>query len=67
MVSFAARAVGTTFCPACSSATRVSVAMASISGTINRAFPVQSARAGFAVQHIDDVRTVCDLHGRGVG
>lgn len=67
-MSFAARAVGTTFCPACSSST---------SGIGGDSFDLRHDVIGFflfdqraqalAVQHIDDVGAVGDLHRRGIG
>ena len=56
-MSFAARAVGTTFCPACSDLRHDVIGF----------FLFDQRAQALAVQHIDDVGAVGDLHRRGIG
>lgn len=68
MVSFAARAVGTTFCPACSSSTRgVGSDSFDLRHDVIGFFLFNQGAQALAMQHIDDVGAVGDLHRRGIG
>ena len=68
IVSRAARAVGITVKPSLSSSSSVGVAIASISGTMSCGRSRStSARKRSAIEHVDHVRAMRDLHRRRVG
>jgi hypothetical protein len=68
IVSRAARAVGMTSArPSASTSTSVSVAMASISGTMSAAFLLDQRAQRGAVGHVDHVRAMRDLLAGSIG